>query len=100
MRRMAHNHFLQRNTNVPRHVAAPAAAGLRVIHITDVYTLVNFPSLKTLIQQKTDEFPGKTVTMLTGDFLAPSLLSSIDKGEGMINCLNALPVDYVCWGNH
>ena len=29
-----------------------------------------------------------TITMLPGDFLAPSLLSSQDKGRGMVDLLN------------
>ena len=31
------------------------SARLRIIQITDVYTLVNFPSLKTLIKEKKAE---------------------------------------------
>lgn len=38
--------------------------------------------------------------MLTGDFLAPYLLSSIDKGKNMITMLNETPIDYVTFGNH
>ena len=38
--------------------------------------------------------------MLTGDFLAPYLLSAIDKGVGMMTMLNKIPIDYVIWGNH
>ena len=33
-------------------------ARLRIIQITDVYTLSNFPSLKTLIQEKRAEVEG------------------------------------------
>mmetsp|Transcript_34474 Transcript_34474/g.105949 ORF Transcript_34474/g.105949 Transcript_34474/m.105949 type:complete len:444 (-) Transcript_34474:358-1689(-) len=70
------------------------------------YTLLNFPHLRTLIQEKRTEFaaehgPGaRTVSMLTGDFLMPYLLSSLDRGRGMIGMLNATPIDYVTWGNH
>ena len=59
------------------------AARLRIVQITDVYTLRNFPSLKTLLTEKREEIEklgGKTISMLTGDFLAPYLLSSFDKG--------------------
>jgi len=38
--------------------------------------------------------------MLTGDFLAPYLLSSLDFGRGMMKTLNATPIDYLIWGNH
>ena len=80
-----------------------AAARLRIIQITDVYTLKNFPHLKTLVDEKRAEMAsmgGKTISMLTGDFLAPYLLSSFDKGQGMVKVLNKTPIDYVIWGNH
>ena len=79
------------------------AARLRIIQITDVYTLKNFPHVKTLINEKKaemDALGGKTISMLTGDFLAPYLLSSFDKGNGMMNILNKTPIEYVIWGNH
>ena len=82
------------------------AAALRIIHVTDVYTLDNFPHLKTLIVEKRDEFEKQygpdavTVSVLTGDFLMPYLLSAIDKGRGMMKMLNRTPVDYLIWGNH
>ena len=78
-------------------------ARIRIVQITDVYTLKNFPHVKTLISEKKsemDELGGKTISMLTGDFLAPYLLSSFDKGQGMVNILNKTPIDYVIWGNH
>jgi 2',3'-cyclic-nucleotide 2'-phosphodiesterase (5'-nucleotidase family) len=87
------------------------------VHITDVYKLDNFPSLRTLIKQQ--EAPAtKVVSILTGDFLAPYLLSAIDKGRGMVQMLNETPIgllgwvggwgwvlnlnltDYVTFGNH
>ena len=40
------------------------------------------------------------LTTLGGDFLAPSLLSSIDHGRGMVAAMNAIPVHAVCFGNH
>eukprot|EP00434_Breviolum_minutum_P019431 symbB.v1.2.017134.t1/scaffold1268.1/size213459/15 len=43
---------------------------------------------------------GMGVGMLTGDFLAPYLLSSIDMGVGMMKMLNGTPIDYLTWGNH
>ena len=63
---------------------AESKAQLRIIQITDVYTLENFPKLKTLIAEKTAEVEatgGKCISILTGDFLAPYLLSSLDKVE-------------------
>jgi len=78
-------------------------AHIRIVQVTDIYTLANFPRLKTLIKEKkieVEENGGKTVSMLTGDFLAPYLLSSFDKGAGMMSMLNKTPIDYVIWGNH
>ena len=78
-------------------------ARIRIIQITDVYTLKNFPHVKTLISEKKAEVEslgGKTISILTGDFLAPYLLSSFDKGSGMVDILNKAPIDYVIWGNH
>ena len=63
--------------------------------------LDNFPSLKTLLDAKRAEnTDGPTISVLTGDFLAPYLLSSIDFGRGMMSMLNATPIDFVIWGNH
>ena len=51
------------------------------------YTLENFPSIRTLILEKSTEFEtvhgsaARTVSMLTGDFLMPHLLSIVDKGN-------------------
>ena len=67
---------------------AESKAHLRIIQITDVYTLVNFPKLKTLIKEKAAEVEatgGKCISMLTGDFLAPYLLSSLDKVESQLS---------------
>ena len=81
---------------------------LRIIQINDVYELDNFPRLKTLIDQhqhtlpynnsncenddegpdSTDDRPDVCITVCAGDFLSPSLLSSLDKGRGMVDILN------------
>jgi len=74
-------------------------ARLTIVHITDVYILDNFPHLRTLIQRKKQENPN-TISMLTGDFLAPYLLSSIDKGAAMMSMIVRTPIDILTWGNH
>jgi len=82
------------------------SATLRVVHVTDVYILDNFPHLRNLILQKRAELnaahgvDSKTISMLSGDFLMPYLLSSVDKGRGMMQTLNATPIAYLTWGNH
>jgi 2',3'-cyclic-nucleotide 2'-phosphodiesterase (5'-nucleotidase family) len=74
-------------------------AWLRIVQVNDVYELYNFPSLKTLIEEK-KQGPDKTLVILAGDFLGPSLLSSLDKGRGMVDCLNQCGFTHVCFGNH
>jgi 2',3'-cyclic-nucleotide 2'-phosphodiesterase (5'-nucleotidase family) len=79
----------------------PSEAKLTIVQVTDVYTLEHFASLKTLLAQAREQSaPGKVISMLTGDFLAPYLLSSVDRGAGMMNAISKVPIDYVTWGNH
>jgi len=75
---------------------------LRIIQINDVYELDCFPSLKTLVDTKRNEQqqPDETLVVCCGDFLAPSLLSSLDQGASMVDCLNQVGVTHVCLGNH
>lgn len=74
---------------------------LRLVCINDVYTLENLPRLRTLIEALRREDPADALLVtLAGDFVAPSLLSSLDRGRGMVDCMNALPVDVVTFGNH
>lgn len=80
----------------------PGESKVTIVQITDVYTLDNFASLKTMLKEmRASQGPhGKVVSMLTGDFLSPYLLSSIDRGAGMMEALKATPVDILTWGNH
>jgi 2',3'-cyclic-nucleotide 2'-phosphodiesterase (5'-nucleotidase family) len=79
----------------------PEEARLTVIQITDVYTLETLASVKTLVEEAKAKSKGsKVIAMMTGDFLAPYLLSSVDRGYGMMNALAKIPIDYICWGNH
>lgn len=74
---------------------------LRLVCVNDVYSLENLPRLRSLIREHATVAPAHAfLTTLAGDFLAPSLLSSLDHGAGMVACLNALPVTHVCFGNH
>jgi 2',3'-cyclic-nucleotide 2'-phosphodiesterase (5'-nucleotidase family) len=73
--------------------------------LDDVYELENFPHFKSLVDAHTNSMDGetmadKTLVVLAGDFLAPSLLSSLDKGRGMVDCMNASGITHVCFGNH
>ena len=74
---------------------------LRILSFNDVYVLENLPRWKTLVRQHAAEAPADaTLVVLAGDFLAPSLLSSLDGGRGMVDCLNDVGVTHVILGNH
>ena len=61
----------------------------------------DYASVKTMLEQiRSSQEGGQVVSMLTGDFLAPYLLSSIDQGKGMMMAINETPIDYLTWGNH
>lgn len=80
---------------------APEEARLTVVQITDTYTLEHLPSVKNLLKDVREKAVGSTViSCMTGDFLAPYLLSSVDRGQGMMNALTKIPIDYITWGNH
>ena len=86
--------------------SSSSSTWLRIIQINDVYELDCFPSLKTLVDTKRNEpqqqqqQPDETLVVCCGDFLAPSLLSSLDQGASMVDCLNQVGVTHVCLGNH
>lgn len=74
---------------------------LRIIAINDVYSLENLPRLASLVRHHRTHDPADLlVVVLAGDFVAPSLLSSLDAGRGKVDCLNHLPVTHVILGNH
>jgi hypothetical protein len=76
--------------------AAPSEARLIILQITDVYTLEYFASFKTLLEEIKEKSKGaKVICMLTGDFLSPYLLSSVDRGAGMMRALGNIPMDYL-----
>ena len=72
---------------------------VRILQINDVYELDNFPNLYTLIHEESKE-KHIDLLLLSGDFLGPSLLSSLDEGASMVDCLNELGITHVCFGNH
>lgn len=84
-----------KNTEVIEPIYEPCI--LRIFAINDVYLLDNFPRYATARKQ---EVAGANLTIgtLAGDFLAPSLLSTMDKGVGIVDCMGTSGVDYVCFG--
>ncbi|MCS6901982.1 MAG: 5'-nucleotidase C-terminal domain-containing protein [Myxococcales bacterium] len=84
-------------------MVAPSRRGpsLRVVCVNDVYTLENFPRLRTLVLRMAEEDPADLMLVsMAGDFVSPSLLSSLDLGRGMIDCMNAVPFTHAIFGNH
>ena len=109
-----------------------ASATLRIVSINDCYELDNLPKLRTLVREHAprcgrlrdlpavldvhgegadegaDEGdgaapPSRVIVTICGDFLSPSLLSSLDRGRGMVDCLGGLADDgavFACFGNH
>ena len=76
----------------------PGEARLTIIQITDTYTLEHLASVKTLLADTREKSVGsKVISMMTGDFLAPYLLSSVDRGQGMMNAMGKIPIDYLTW---
>jgi 2',3'-cyclic-nucleotide 2'-phosphodiesterase (5'-nucleotidase family) len=87
----------------PSSVAHPANRGpcLRIVAINDVYSLQNLPSFKSLVDHHARVDPAdRMLVTLAGDFLAPSILSSLDAGQGMVDCLNEIGISHVILGNH
>jgi 2',3'-cyclic-nucleotide 2'-phosphodiesterase (5'-nucleotidase family) len=80
---------------------APRGPRLRVVSVNDVYSLENLPRLATLIRHYASTDPADAfIAVLAGDFVGPSMLSSLDRGQGMVACLNAAGITHVIFGNH
>lgn len=74
---------------------------LGLISVNDVYALTSLPKLAALVaHHRVHTKADRWLVVLAGDFLAPSLLSSLDGGRRMIQALNTLGVTHVIFGNH
>jgi 2',3'-cyclic-nucleotide 2'-phosphodiesterase (5'-nucleotidase family) len=85
--------------------AARAAASVTFLQINDVYTMVPVDGLGGLARVATLKQSlakqGRTpFLVIAGDFLSPSVASSVFKGEQMIAALNAAGLDLATLGNH
>ncbi len=91
----------RRGARVVRRYAASARSNtLTLVAVNDVYGLEHLPKLRTLVDTVKAEREGTVITTLAGDFLSPSVLSSLDRGRGMVQVLNAVGIEYACLGNH
>ena len=74
---------------------------LRIISINDVYDIKNYPYVETVIQSlKETSEDAVVIACLSGDFLSPCLLTSVDGGKAMLDVLKVVNIDYICLGNH
>ncbi len=74
---------------------------LRIVAVNDVYLLDHLPKLSTLRTECEAAHPDtKVLLTLAGDFLSPSMLSSLDGGRGMVDCLNHAGLTHAILGNH
>lgn len=74
---------------------------LRIVSLNDVYLLDHLPRLASLVEHARTVDPADVLLVtLAGDFVAPSLLSSLDFGVGMVDLMNAVGVTHACFGNH
>ncbi|KAL7529051.1 hypothetical protein ACHAXR_002767 [Thalassiosira sp. AJA248-18] len=116
--------FASKNVNVRASSTARAAEAedlitVRLVSINDVYDLTRLPRLASFVRSLgpkkssensnandasttidfDDTIPPSAVT-LSGDFLYPSALSSIDNGRGHVAALRAAGITHVSLGNH
>lgn len=72
-----------------------------ILTLNDIYELKNLPRLATIINRMKSSYPDHIIIIVVnGDFLAPSILSSLDFGLNMVKAFNRLGVTHVCLGNH
>lgn len=78
---------------------------LTILQINDVYSTVPINGAGGLarvatLKQRLSADGHPVILALAGDFLSPSVASSVFKGEQMIATLNAAGLDYATLGNH
>ena len=82
--------------------AMSGAIHLRIISTSDVYELGNWPRVVTALKElRLPAGDGNhNVFLIPGDFLAPSVISFVDQGESMVDCMNKVGVELCTFGNH
>jgi 5'-nucleotidase len=81
------------------------AAPVTLLQLNDVYSLVPIDGLGGLarvatLKQQFTAAGRRPFLVMAGDFLSPSVASSVFKGEQMIAALNAAGLDLATLGNH
>ncbi len=83
----------------------PETVKLTILTFNDIYDVnaqngyLGVAGLKTLLD-KERQTSDRYITTVNGDFLSPSIYSSVSKGKHMIDIFNLLEVDVVTFGNH
>jgi 5'-nucleotidase / UDP-sugar diphosphatase len=78
---------------------------LTILQINDVYSTTPIDGVGGLarvatLKQRLAQNGHPVILALAGDFLSPSVASTVFKGEQMIATLNAAGLDYTTFGNH
>ena len=80
--------FVAVSRRTPRCFASARSNTLTLVAVNDVYDLEHLPKLRTLVDSvKAERAGGTVITTLAGDFLSPSVLSSLDRGRGMVGAV-------------
>jgi 5'-nucleotidase len=86
---------------------APSTVTITILQINDVYELSpledgngGLARLAAMVSKEKDRNPGRTLLLLAGDFISPSIYSPTFKGEQMIATLNTVGLDIAALGNH
>ena len=85
--------------------APRARASLTILQLNDVYSTVPIDGAGGLarvatLKRRLSEAGLTTLLVMAGDFLSPSVASSVFKGEQMVAALNAAGLDMATFGNH
>src|SRR5882762_1347465 len=81
------------------------------VQINDVYFLDSrpkyarpegliLPRVASAVRRLRQHLPNQITFCVPGDFLAPSCLGKLTRGEHMVDIFNSLGVDFVTFGNH
>jgi 2',3'-cyclic-nucleotide 2'-phosphodiesterase (5'-nucleotidase family) len=84
----------------------PTTTTITILQVNDVYELSpvdgygGLARLSAMVSKEKDRNPGKTLLLMSGDFISPSIYSPKFKGKQMIEALNAAGLDIATLGNH
>lgn len=73
---------------------------LKTAWISETRKVGGFANIATLVKKEKKEHPEKTVYFDAGDFFTGPYLSSLTKGEAVIDVMNSMSIDAACIGNH